>query len=316
MIDYSNPCSVGPLYCAVGFRADSDVESVSSGSLKNGNQRGQAEYDASLDTNSIDSNSVVAPSNNSRRLRKRIDDFARRGWLSQQEHRKYMALLSTGPTNPMTDHVLKELDKELNLLQDKFSADNRANKNSEKKQSSGLSDLLTPATSCLPTPMAERPHGLGVFPGPQTVQDILLCSPCSNPKHQESDDTKKLSTKRAIVEPSDMQNGLSQTQLSELFVEMCFFARLGFIQPPCCLRCTYRESMKEGVPNLHCTRWVVWRKNANKLLHPNELEGNILVVQCYAARQLLAGKLVENWRWDKTSRQLVRPRQLLKKYGE
>ena len=30
--------------------------------------------------------------------------------------------------------------------------------------------------------------------------------------------------------------------LSELFVTMCFFARLGFDQPPSCLRCAYRDA--------------------------------------------------------------------------
>jgi hypothetical protein len=66
--------------------------------------------------------------------------------------------------------------------------------------------------------------------------------------------------------------------VQQLFVEMCFFARLGFVQPPCCLQCTYKESILEkhlrsqhninpdGIlvqPNRNCQRWVAWRKDAS-----------------------------------------------------
>jgi hypothetical protein len=121
----------------------------------------------------------------------------------------------------------------------------------------------------------------------------------------------------SIVEPHQLETDLSPTQLSELFVEMSFFARLGFVQPPCCLQCTYRESINRNkeaaamIPNnTHCGRWVVWRRNAKRMLHPHDLDnGNLVVVRCRVARQLLAGKVVPGgYKWDKELQQLIEPR--------
>jgi hypothetical protein len=49
-----------------------------------------------------------------------------------------------------------------------------------------------------------------------------------------------------IWEPADLWKGTHQ-QLQELWVEMCLFARLGFIQPPCCLQGTTLSSGAEPV---------------------------------------------------------------------
>ena len=105
-----------------------------------------------------------------------------------------------------------------------------------------------------------------------------------------------------VMDVRDASVGDEQAQ--ELFVEMCFFARLGYVQPPCCLRCTYREALKDGNVQSHCPRWVIWRKDTNKLLHPNQMEGNLLMVQCRAAGRLLAGKTIEGFAWS-TERQEV-----------
>jgi hypothetical protein len=112
----------------------------------------------------------------------------------------------------------------------------------------------------------------------------------------------------------------STPNLKELFVEMCFYARLGYIQPPCCLHCTYtdcysssaspvqedddrmiiekRHTMKStkcskstqqsNIPvPLLCHRFVIWRKDTNIILHPDTMASNILILPCYLARQLL-----------------------------
>eukprot|EP00977_Amphora_coffeiformis_P007367 scaffold1595_cov171-Amphora_coffeaeformis.AAC.8 len=97
----------------------------------------------------------------------------------------------------------------------------------------------------------------------------------------------------------DVQDAsVGEEQMQELFVEMCFFARLGYVQPPCCLRCTYREALKDGNVQSQCPRWVIWRKDTNQLLHPNQMEGNLLIVQCRAAGRLLAGKTIEGFAWS------------------
>ena len=111
-----------------------------------------------------------------------------------------------------------------------------------------------------------------------------------------------------ICEPRELwqKNGLqTEEALKDLFVEMAFFARLGFIQPPSCLHCVYRESMEKTSPNLRCERYVPWRKNANVPIHPHELDGNIILVQCHAARSLVEGKGVQTYHWDKIKRQLI-----------
>jgi hypothetical protein len=116
---------------------------------------------------------------------------------------------------------------------------------------------------------------------------------------------------------------LSQTHTSntnsisvkELFVEMTFYARLGYVQPPCCLHCTYteyyaqsseedvREHGKQPLTNKNidqtkstsgqydkphkCHRYVIWRKDTNLPLHPDTIATNIVILPCYLVRQLL-----------------------------
>jgi hypothetical protein len=110
-------------------------------------------------------------------------------------------------------------------------------------------------------------------------------------------------------------HGVSATQ--ELLVSMCFFARLAVIQPPCCLECVYRERLNEKC----CPGWVVWRKDATVLAHPDTLGPNIVMVPCWMAQRLTAaaaangnntgGKTttttsVGGWTWDAATKQFRR----------
>ena len=114
-----------------------------------------------------------------------------------------------------------------------------------------------------------------------------------------------------IVPPSDLSNVLSEHAVADLFVETCFFARLGFVQPPCCMSCTYKEALKGNIPDMDCGTWVIWRKNANKTFDPSnnaDLAENAMVVQCKSARKLVTGKLVEGYQWDANQKMLQRKR--------
>ena len=123
-----------------------------------------------------------------------------------------------------------------------------------------------------------------------------------------------------IYTPSEFQTHVvakdknSTINIKELFVEMCFYARLGYIQPPCCLRCTYSECYNASSPleerddddndeppripvkkvlnqkkqHHTCQRYVVWRKDTNIVLHPDTIASNILVLPCALVRQLLS----------------------------
>jgi hypothetical protein len=108
-----------------------------------------------------------------------------------------------------------------------------------------------------------------------------------------------------ILEPSEFPV-TDENLLQEMFCEMCFFARLGFVQPPSCLQCVYQESIQGTPSNPQCKRWVVWRKNARLLLHPQQLTDNVVLVECRAVRHLLEDKtVVDAHQWDKEKRQLL-----------
>ena len=120
---------------------------------------------------------------------------------------------------------------------------------------------------------------------------------------------------------------LSHEDIENLFVEMCFYARLAFIQPPFCLRCAYMyaglggngcdhkgnysSSVGQDVDQKRtCNNLVVWRINANtnNLLHPDKLEGNILLITCSTAQALLAGEIAQEMKWDRKAKSLVKIR--------
>jgi hypothetical protein len=113
---------------------------------------------------------------------------------------------------------------------------------------------------------------------------------------------------------------LDTDQLSNLFVEMCFFARLGFLQPPCCLYCSFQRcsNNQKAVEQItarevtECHRYVVWRKDATVLLSPNTLSGNLLLVRCCDAEKLILGGEVHSsrntWRWDYTTKLMIENR--------
>jgi hypothetical protein len=89
---------------------------------------------------------------------------------------------------------------------------------------------------------------------------------------------------------------LLEDQIADLFVETCFFARLAFIQPPCCMQCTYREPLQKGTPNARCGRWVIWRRDATKVLHPNQMDENTVAIKCHAVQELeQCHHIVSSW---------------------
>jgi hypothetical protein len=285
-----DPCSIGPFDCSLGCRADSDVESVS---LYSGS------HTASRKSHGNHNVATPQPPNStSDRLQSRISEFSKKGWLSQQEHRKYMALVHSTPgSSAVNDHVLKELEKELDTMEQKFSGGTVKQKQARKSVCSPMA-----MASCLPTTTTTRAAAAN-----STNTNANASVPQKKPPAQTNDNIR---SSMSIVEPHQLEKDLSSKELSELFVEMSFFARLGFVQPPCCLQCTYRESRKEAIPNTHCGRWVVWRRNAKLMIHPNQLlhNGNLVVVKCTVARQLLAGKSIEGgYKWDQELEQLMIP---------
>ncbi|KAI2505283.1 hypothetical protein MHU86_9185 [Fragilaria crotonensis] len=114
-----------------------------------------------------------------------------------------------------------------------------------------------------------------------------------------------LTNNKVILDVRDIVDQADEDFVESLFVEMCFFARLGFLQPPMCLRCLYMESVEGMEEDSDCRHFCVWRRNANDALHPNTMAGNLCLVECQAARRLIEGNEVQQHYWDHIKRRLV-----------
>lgn len=125
--------------------------------------------------------------------------------------------------------------------------------------------------------------------------------PISSPSRKKLD--KSLATVELpsiIMNPSAIQGKLSQDEIKRLFIEMCAFARLQFVQPPCCLCCTLSNlsSSTHPDPPRYCSNYVVWRRNANLKIHPQNMNENTMFVSCAAAQALIKGETVYKWKWN------------------
>ncbi|CAJ1959314.1 unnamed protein product [Cylindrotheca closterium] len=208
-------------------------------------------------------------------LKERLASFQAKGWLSQQESRQYKALLNTA-SGSQNSNALRTLEKQLDQIEEKMTG-RSANK-------TGMGGLFPQTNRFVPTP------------GGAASSVASDASYSSNSMTQIDN----------IVSPRILSTVLSESQVADLFVETCFFARLGFIQPPCCMQCTYLEAMEGASPNTRCGRWVVWRKDATKVLHPKSLLANTMAIKCHTTRKLLAGQRVEGFEWDTKLKLLAR----------
>jgi hypothetical protein len=267
-----DPCSIGPLTCGVHPEdVANDDDDDNNNNNNNNNNHLNTLFAAAANKGRATFKGAFRPSNNYdvvAATKLRIADFQSRGWLSQHETRKYMEILDTAPTERGNKDRLEEFVRS-DLIKELDEL--------ERKMTGGSSARTMNQT-------ITRPLG---------------------------DASSKLNIRRkseVIVSANEVAGKIGDKQIEELFVETCFFARLGFVQPPSCLKCAYRESIKGDTANSKCSKWVVWRRDANYIIHPNYLTENSLLVQCHAARELLAGKSVESHQWDATKKALLSPR--------
>jgi hypothetical protein len=229
-------------------------------------------------------------------LTERLQNFHAKGWLSEQEHRKFSAFLSafdnTTKIGENGAYALKELEVELNLMETRMQI---------KKSPKGMfKNMLTPTKA-----RKSGSPSFSVFSKSPKGQTRPLGN-LTNSRNRFSNGGGNTPVHRgSIVPPASLSSALSDDDIATLFSETCFFARLGFIQPPCCMHCTYREAMQQAVPRLNCKRWVIWRRNANITLNPSNIGENTIAVQCHAARKLIAGNAVESYKWDRTKKIMV-----------
>ena len=224
-----------------------------------------------------------------------VQEYEAAGWLSGKQAHEYSRLLQKHPESQ--EYVAKEIQKAV------------ANKKKEvASSSSAAAPAIAAAVKVKPILHSKtddhqhvnsRQHGI-IWEDDSTKKKLLF--------------EQGAAWIPICLEPSELKSVLKDDdKVKELFAEMCFFARLGFVQPPSCLRCTYKEGMMEQQDTAAhakmnpppCQRWVVWRKNADLLLHPDTLGDNIVIFQCHAVRKLLIGKQVEGCIWDTNQKQLV-----------
>jgi hypothetical protein len=253
-------------------------------------------------------------------LVQRLAEYEAIGRISRRDHGAYQRVLAKHASSAyIVDEITKELDKiaqrarAMEKIAASASTNTTADQSEEEEALVPLS-ILHKAVSNNSSSSSRR--GKENAAAAQRKFHVSWEDQAAVTK-EEAHDNDVDGTHRSIMEPSDIWKGqalLDEQELQELFVEMCFFARLGFVQPPCCLQCTYRESIMSSrptkktttrPPNKNCQRLVVWRRNAETILHPTELDGNLLIVTCQTARRLLAGETVEERVWDTELKQVV-----------
>eukprot|EP00529_Nitzschia_sp_RCC80_P021122 CAMPEP_0113462392 /NCGR_PEP_ID=MMETSP0014_2-20120614/12064_1 /TAXON_ID=2857 /ORGANISM="Nitzschia sp." /LENGTH=403 /DNA_ID=CAMNT_0000354245 /DNA_START=118 /DNA_END=1326 /DNA_ORIENTATION=+ /assembly_acc=CAM_ASM_000159 len=253
-------------------------------------------------------------------LRDRVEDYRAKGWLTQQEHRKYLAFISSFETTTTTTttsaiggasdggstHGMKELEVELDLLERRSA--NKSIWNKILTPTTGMMNSASAATNGTKVAIATTPSA---FKNSNNNNNNVLSSSTNRFLNQQQKDHQTTTSKddrksqqehvelsrKTIVRPKELERIMNEHLVSELFVDTSFFARLGYVQPPCCMKCTYRESMMGTAPDLKCERWVVWRRNAKQTLHPKSFRDNSVIVKCRSARQLISGKFVEGFKW-------------------
>jgi len=197
----------------------------------------------------------------------RLKDYEQRGLISADVHSHYKALLRSQSTTDSIQQINAALDQVTNHVKTKL----------------GRSVLTDAQNTVVSGGTARRQSARSSIEDGQGEQKVL-------------------------IEPHDLWNGsvkmFDEKQLQDLFVEMCFFARLGYVQPPSCLKCAYKQSMSKDKA-CACKGWVVWRKDATTSLHPNRIDGNIVIVQCEQARKLLKGSTVDGCTWDPDQKLLI-----------
>jgi len=231
----------------------------------------------------------------------KITLYKSKNWITVREEQEFLRILS--PKNILTDHstIDKEktrlsLDRATRMVQKRLHI--RQEKVRQKKEGmtrdedavieKRISWNLNEANS---TSRVAQEKQLQQLPRPHPI------------------------TQKGEATTISAEISLSHGEIQNLFVEMCFYARLTFLQPPSCLRCAYRDAglgRSEGDHSSHsktpCSNLVVWRINANSshILHPDKLEGNIVLVTCSTAQALLAGKTAQEMKWDRKAKILTR----------
>ena len=149
----------------------------------------------------------------------------------------------------------------------------------------------------------------------QTQQQPPSADPSTNepwmmPGGNKDDDEKIPQLPIPVCTPAQAANTLTRKELEHLFIDTTFYARLGFLQAPSCLKCEYRDAhagvhYRDTVAAKGCGRLVLWRKDTELPIHPDNMQTNSVVITCATAKALMRGEVVGGYRWDKNSQKMV-----------
>jgi hypothetical protein len=219
--------------------------------------------------------SSVQSTQQQERLLKRLTQYERAGWLSRPEYNHFRDKLFEDSSSSALGDVARTVE-----------------------------EIVSQHFPPPPPPPPPRPPPPSQSSVPRHVSDEQRVRPPEQRVHWRDREETSGGTPPKILDPRDAPTNVS---VKQLFVEVCFFARLGCVQPPCCLHCCYQEATADtSAVHLTCNRWVAWRRDANHVYHPDHLDGNVVLMPCHAVRNLLKGKAVDGHVWDASQHKLLR----------
>jgi hypothetical protein len=144
----------------------------------------------------------------------------------------------------------------------------------------------------------QQPPSAGSPPGESSVPE--------NDEQQE----KIPQLPHPVCTPAQVANTLGTKEMENLFIDMSFYARLGFLQAPSCLKCAYRDAhagtdYRESIAAKGCGGLLLWRKDTALPIHPDNMQSNSVVITCQTAKAFMRGESVAGVHWDKDSQKLV-----------
>lgn len=234
-------------------------------------------------------------------LLQKIKTFRSQGWINVFQERGYLQLLghderTDGEFFLVNDDAVQKVERELDLIERKKTT------KSISTDSGGSGNKITDAADAddIGSTKENSPDNR-IESG-----DINAASMSKKPLDaNESNQQQRQLQFNPINMPEEIANKLDRKQMENLFVEMCFFARLGFLQPPTCLRCAYRAAgaSREGtainVSMKQCNRKILWRKDAKLPIHPDRMQSNSVIVACQTAQAWMDDGVVSDLRWDR-----------------
>ena len=226
----------------------------------------------------------------SNKLMNQIKEYRNINWITEKKANAYLKILTEANAHNMDINTVEQaftlIQRSLQKVKHRFQAITPLPPSSSSSDIDNTTNNITHDTSSI----SFMPSS--TINNPRNTTNIIL-----------SPDEISLQQISIQVDSLTKNNIAYDDAIANSFVEMCFFARLGFIQPPCCLKCAHATTIstsndKPQQEQHSCQRYVTWRKDANSILRPDNLQSNIVLVPCYAIDLLFNGDIIDGWKWD------------------